>query len=304
VGRYTKAYTGTLALVCSGSIAVAVHAHDKAAKLGDLNASADRWETWAGNQRLRDERAYARFREVARQYRSLARRVERSQRLLLHEIAVTRSLRRTVVTGSPIVTYVRIQKLVPVVTAPSASTTAPASRTSAPAATAPTQKPLTTRKAKKPGAKGAPAPPGGAPAPGATAPGATAAPGAGAAGSAPGSTSAPGAGSAGGTTTTTGPPPTLAAPANTKPPLIVGTPQSSKPISADPGSWTGSPTSYTYQWQRCDATGAGCVVVGSGQSYTCVAQDIDKTMRVAVTAANSAGSAVAVSAASPKTKPS
>jgi hypothetical protein len=44
--------------------------------------------------------------------------------------------------------------------------------------------------------------------------------------------------------------------------------------------------------------------VGSAQTYTCVPQDIDKTMRVAVEAKNAAGSAIAVSAASPKTKPS
>ena len=87
-------------------------------------------------------------------------------------------------------------------------------------------------------------------------------------------------------------------------PSIIGVPQSSKTISADPGTWTGTPTSFTYQWQRCDAAGANCVVVGSGQSYTCVPADIDKTMRVAVEATNAAGSAIAVSAASPKTKPS
>jgi hypothetical protein len=81
-------------------------------------------------------------------------------------------------------------------------------------------------------------------------------------------------------------------------------PQSSKTITANPGSWTGDPTSFEYQWQRCDASGGSCIAVGSGVSYTCVPSDIDKTMRVSVKAINTAGSAVAVSAASPKTKPS
>ena len=55
MGRYTKAYSGALAIVCAGSIAVAVRAHDKAAKVGELEASADRWETWDRNERGRDQ---------------------------------------------------------------------------------------------------------------------------------------------------------------------------------------------------------------------------------------------------------
>ena len=136
-----------------------------------------------------------------------------------------------------------------------------------------------------------------------------AAPGGAAAGSAPaaGAPVAPGA-AAGSTAPVATPPagtsPTLTAPVNAGLPSILGQPQSGKTFSADPGSWTGNPTSFTYQWQRCDASGANCVAVGSAQSYTCVPADIDQTMRVAVQATNAAGSAVAVSAASPKTKPS
>jgi hypothetical protein len=310
VGRYTRAYTGTLALVCAGSMAFAVHAHDRASRLGELEANAFRWETWASNERWLDARAYAKNKEVARRYRLLARQVERSQRRLQQQIAATRSLRRTVIVGTPIVSYVHVRKVVPVAAAPVA--TAPTAKPgwTPPPDTASKAKPLVPTKPKKPGA----AP--GTTTPAASSPGATpAAPTT--PGSSPSTPSSPGTGTTPATTTsttttgtvttgapTTPPPPTAVAPVNTGLPGITGIPQSSKSVSATPGSWTGSPTSFQYQWQRCDASGAGCVVVGAGQTYTCVPSDIDKTLRVAVEATNAAGSAVAVSAASPKTKPS
>ncbi len=204
----------------------------------------------------------------------------------------------------------RVRKLVPVVSAPSAAVPSPSTggapvavtATQQKAATGKGQKPLTPTKPKKasppaPGGSGS----GSAPATGTGTPadpGGAQGGGSATAGPPPPAANPPG----GGTTTT--PPATVTAPVNTKLPAIIGVAQSSKTISADPGSWTGTPTSFTYQWQRCDAAGANCVVVGNGQSYTCVPSDIDKTMRVAVEAKNSAGSAVAVSAASPKTKPS
>jgi hypothetical protein len=306
MGRYTKAYSGTLAVVCAGSVAVAVQANEKAARLAELRAKADRWETWGKNERRRDPRAYARFSEVARQYRTLAREVGRSQQALRREIAVTRSLHRKVVTGSPIITYVRVRKIVPVVTAAAASTVIPATATAAAAAdTATKQKPLTTRKPKKQVAKPPAGTQSGSSASGQPTTTAPADPGAQGGGSTPGTSPPPGGDpSGGGTAPPPPPPPPLAAPANTRLPSIIGQPQSGKTFSADPGSWTGNPTSFTYQWQRCDASGGSCIVVGSAQTYTCVPQDIDKTMRVAVEAKNATGSAIAVSAASPKTKPS
>jgi hypothetical protein len=297
MGRYVKAYTGTLALVCTGSIAVAVQAHEKTANLAALSAQADRWERWAKNEHVRDERSYARFNAVASQYRQLARQVERSQRRIVREIAATRSLRRTVVTGAPVVTYRNVRRVIPVVTAPApaSSTATPAKVTGSRPTTPKKTKPLlTATPPSKPGSVKSPAGAGSIAAGSAPATGAPAAPG-----SAP-ATPTPVTTAPAGTT----PPATAAAPVNTALPSILGQPQSGKTFSADPGTWTGNPTSFSYQWQRCDATGANCVAVGSAQSYTCVPADIDKTMRVAVQATNAAGSAVAVSAASPKTKPS
>ena len=61
-------------------------------------------------------------------------------------------------------------------------------------------------------------------------------------------------------------------------------------VNQPPGTYTGfpQPTSYAYAWQRCDtAGGAGCVAVGgNAPTYTTVAADAGKFLRVQVTASN------------------
>ena len=44
---------------------------------------------------------------------------------------------------------------------------------------------------------------------------------------------------------------TAAAPSNTTPPAVTGTPKVGQTLTVSNGTWTGSPTGYTYQWQRC-----------------------------------------------------
>jgi len=57
--------------------------------------------------------------------------------------------------------------------------------------------------------------------------------------------------------------------------------------------------SYSYQWQRCNSSGASCAAIAgaSAVSYLLGLQDVGSTMRVSVTASNAAGSATASSAA-------
>jgi hypothetical protein len=71
-------------------------------------------------------------------------------------------------------------------------------------------------------------------------------------------------------------------------------------LTAAPGNWTSSPTSYAYQWQRCTPAGSGCTPISgaTGATYQLVGADVGTTLVVTVTATNYAGtSAPADSAA-------
>ena len=89
------------------------------------------------------------------------------------------------------------------------------------------------------------------------------------------------------------------APSNTVLPVVSGTAEVGQTLSASQGSWSGStPMSFAYQWRRCDASGAGCVDIAgaTSSSHVLVGADVGSTVRVVVTASNSAGSASAASA--------
>lgn len=69
-------------------------------------------------------------------------------------------------------------------------------------------------------------------------------------------------------------------------------------LSVSPGAWTGAlPVSYTYQWQRCSATGTECVAIEAGKSasYTPLESDAGHTLRAVVAATNAGGAAEASS---------
>lgn len=91
-------------------------------------------------------------------------------------------------------------------------------------------------------------------------------------------------------------------PVNTLLPGIFGTVQAGQGLSASTGAWGGSePFSYTYQWQSCNSAGEACASISgaSGSGYTPTQSEIGGTLRVAVTAKNSAGQEAATSPASP-----
>ncbi len=104
------------------------------------------------------------------------------------------------------------------------------------------------------------------------------------------------------------------APTNTAPPTITGTVVEGSILSEHDGTWTGSPTSHSYQWQRCNSAGGSCSAISGfvGQSYTLESGDVGSTIRVVETASNAVGpSTPATSAQSgvvqaqshPKTEP-
>jgi hypothetical protein len=90
---------------------------------------------------------------------------------------------------------------------------------------------------------------------------------------------------------------TTSAPSNTTPPAISGTAEAGQTLGASSGSWSGSPSGYAYQWQRCDGAGASCAAIAGATSSTYAAgsADVGYTLRVAVTASNAAGSTTAIS---------
>lgn len=95
------------------------------------------------------------------------------------------------------------------------------------------------------------------------------------------------------------PPPPPPPPASTGAPAISGSVSQGATLTASTGTWSGSPVSYAYEWQRCDSAGANCSPV-SGQtasSYVLASGDSGFTMRVAVTASNSAGSSAPATSA-------
>jgi hypothetical protein len=91
------------------------------------------------------------------------------------------------------------------------------------------------------------------------------------------------------------------APSNTASPVISGLSQVGSVLSTTDGSWNGFPVpDFTYQWEDCNSSGASCTNIlanGTNKTYTLVAGDAGHTIRVKVTATNTAGASTKESAA-------
>jgi hypothetical protein len=90
-------------------------------------------------------------------------------------------------------------------------------------------------------------------------------------------------------------------PANTENPAVVGSARDGDLVIAKDGEWSGTnPMTFTYQWQRCDANGANCANIAGADSkaYRVVTADVDRRLRVQVTARNTSGTATEASPAS------
>jgi hypothetical protein len=80
-------------------------------------------------------------------------------------------------------------------------------------------------------------------------------------------------------------------PVDTALPAIAGTAAVSHTLSTTAGTWSGSPTRYSFQWQRCSSAGAGCMDIpdATGADYTLTAADGGQTVRSTVSASNANG---------------
>jgi large repetitive protein len=82
------------------------------------------------------------------------------------------------------------------------------------------------------------------------------------------------------------------------PPTVSGTAQIGQALTASSGSWAGdNPITFTYAWERCDTAGSNCAAIAGATAsvYSVVAADGGHTLRTAVTAHNSSGTATAES---------
>jgi PKD repeat protein/flagellar hook assembly protein FlgD len=80
-------------------------------------------------------------------------------------------------------------------------------------------------------------------------------------------------------------------PVNTLAPTISGAAREGEILTEAHGSWTGDPTSYSYQWLRCDAQGAECATIhdATRQIYTLGSEDVGHAIEVRETARNGHG---------------
>jgi hypothetical protein len=80
-------------------------------------------------------------------------------------------------------------------------------------------------------------------------------------------------------------------PVNTSHPSVIGETEVGGKLSSTKGLWTNEPTSYTYQWRRCSATGTECADIAGATEvhYVLVEADRYHTIVSRVTAFNSSG---------------
>jgi hypothetical protein len=86
------------------------------------------------------------------------------------------------------------------------------------------------------------------------------------------------------------------APTNTALPVITGTARTGETLTTSRGSWTSSPSTYTYQWKRASTIGGSYTNIASAtdRTYDLTDADIDKFIKVSVIATNIIGASSAV----------
>ena len=88
------------------------------------------------------------------------------------------------------------------------------------------------------------------------------------------------------------PAPGVTVPANTTPPIMVGPAKVGVQQTVNPGVWTGSYASTSYQWRINGAPITGA----AGAGYTPIASDATKALTCQVVASNPAGTSSIITA--------
>jgi hypothetical protein len=89
-----------------------------------------------------------------------------------------------------------------------------------------------------------------------------------------------------------------AKPANTSEPAITGSAVVGSRLTGNRGNWVGdTPITYSFRWLRCNAQGQNCseIAGATDTTYLLVNADLDRTIRVRITARNDAGATSAIS---------
>jgi hypothetical protein len=90
---------------------------------------------------------------------------------------------------------------------------------------------------------------------------------------------------------------TVFGPFSSAAPVLSGSAIVGRRLASSPGVWSGSPESFSYQWQRCSVAGGGCVSIpgATEAGYSVTRGDLGRRLRALVTASNGARSASAAS---------
>lgn len=90
-----------------------------------------------------------------------------------------------------------------------------------------------------------------------------------------------------------------AAPLNSTPPAVTGTAKIGEALTVSNGTWTGAPTKYAYQWQRCISSSCSDIAGAASKTYTVATADGGHTLRSVVSATNADGTSTANSNQTP-----
>jgi hypothetical protein len=88
---------------------------------------------------------------------------------------------------------------------------------------------------------------------------------------------------------------TPAAPTNTSAPVVSGTTRNGETLTTTNGTWSASPTSYSYQWKRASTSGGSYsdISLATSNSYKLTDADVGKFIKASVIATNSIGASTA-----------